>query len=198
MEAPETAMLNDRDIMNVRGVAKLLMLGEETVRCMAREGRIPAFKIGRAWRFNRNALHEWAQEQRKSQSKKSVLIIDDEERDLELVGLAVEKAGFRAVAASSGAKALEIMRQDLPDVVLLDLKMSGMDGPTVLREVRKIYGFIPAILITGYPDSGLVAQALEHGPVTLLSKPVGFKRLLSAIRMATNGGAVTPASTEGR
>ncbi len=119
-------MIHGGEIVDVRTSARLLDLHVETLRRMACDGQIPAFKEGCGWRFNCNTLHVWAEAQRESQSKKSVLIIDDEERDLELIGLAVEKAGFRAVTASSGAKALDIMRQDLPDIVLLDLKMPGM------------------------------------------------------------------------
>jgi excisionase family DNA binding protein len=180
-------MIHEGEIIDVSTAARLLGLHEETLRRMARNGQIPAFKVGRGWRFNRSTLHEWAEAQRRPETRKRVLVIDDQELDLELIGVAVEEAGFTVVTANSGAKALDIMRQELPDIVLLDLKMPGMDGPTVLSEIRKAYGSIPVILITGYPDSDLVSKALDFGPVTLLAKPVNPQQLASTAQMALNG-----------
>lgn len=186
-------MIHEGEIIDVSTAARLLGLHEETLRRMARDSQIPAFKVGRGWRFNRTTLHEWAEAQQRPEARKRVLVIDDEELDLELTGVAIEEAGFTAVAANSGLRALEIMRQNLPDIVLLDLKMPGMDGPTILREIRQAHGNLPVVLVTGYPDSDLVAEALEYGPVTLLRKPVNARQLASAVQMALNGASTIQA-----
>jgi excisionase family DNA binding protein len=180
-------LIHEGDVIDVGAAARLLGLHEESLRRMARHGQIPAFKLGRVWRFNRSTLHQWAEGQQRTGGHGRVLVVDDEESSLKLMGLVVQKAGFKAVRANSGAKALDIMRQRLPDVILLDLKMPGMDGPAILKQIRQTYGLVPVVLITGYPDSDLVARALEDGPVTLLAKPVKAQQLASTVRMALDG-----------
>ena len=187
-------MIQEGEIIDVAVAAKLLGLHEETLRRMARDGRVPSFKVGRGWRFNRTTLHEWAQAQQQTVRRKHVLVIDDEPLDLELTSLTVEKLGYTAMTANTGPKALQMMQEELPDIVLLDLKMPGMDGPTILREIQKAHSTVPVILITGYPDSDLVSRALVYSPVTLLSKPVEATRLVSVMERAINRGAEGKAS----
>jgi excisionase family DNA binding protein len=182
-------MMDDRDIVDVRGASELLRLHEETVRCMAREGRIPAFKVGRVWRFSRRSLHEWAQGQWKQEPLNSVLIVDDDEAVRNVARQVMERAGFRVLTAEGGTQALAIMRQDLPNVVLLDLRMPGMDGPTTLKAIRAEHGDVPVIIITGYPDSELVVRALDHGPVTLLAKPLDRRQLIASVQAACDGSS---------
>jgi len=99
----------------------------------------------------------------------------------------LQEEGFEAQAASTGGEALEAMRQDRPDVVLLDLKLPGMDGPTVLKNIRADYGTVPVIIVTGYPDSDLMTEALRYSPLLMLPKPVEHEQLLEAVRLAMNG-----------
>jgi len=186
-------MIHEGEVVDVGAAARLLGLHEETLRRMARNGQVPAFKVGRGWRFNRTTLREWTEAQHRHLTRKRVLVIDDEELDLELAGVAVAEAGFTAITASSGSKALQIMRQNLPDIVLLDLKMPDMDGSTILREIRQAHGDIPVVLLSGYPDSDFVTRALEYGPVTLLAKPVNAQQLALTVRMALNGASYIPA-----
>ena len=185
-------MMDDKDIVDVRGASKLLGLHEETVRAMARDGRIPGFKVGRVWRFNRRSLHEWAEAQWKREPLRSVLVVDDDEAVRELARRFIENAGFRVMAAEGGRQALDMMREELPDVVVLDLRMPEMDGPTTLRAIRDGYGDVPVIIITGYPDSDLMVRALDYGPFTLLAKPFDPHQLVASVlvasvRMACNG-----------
>ena len=90
--------------------------------------------------------------------------------------------GFRSLTAPGGAEALEIFQRDVPDLVILDLRMPGMDGPTVLREIRKGWGAIPVIILTGYPDSELMNRALEYSPITLLAKPAAAEKIAATVK----------------
>jgi DNA-binding NtrC family response regulator len=74
------------------------------------------------------------------------------------------------------------MGEKTPDVVVLDLKMAGLDGASTLKEIRTTWGFIPVIVYTGYPDSDLMRQAMESSPFTLLVKPCPPKRFVETIR----------------
>jgi len=79
------------------------------------------------------------------------------------------------------------MAGDTPDAILLDLKMPDMDGPATLKNIRDIYGDIAVIILTAYPESDLMARALEYGPITLLSKPIEMTLLVKTIASAING-----------
>ena len=62
--------------------------------------------------------------------------------------------------------------------------MDGMDGPEILREIRARCGDLPVIILTGYPDSDLMHEALQYSPLTLLAKPADPEKLISAARRA--------------
>jgi len=180
------------DIIDVGRAAQLLGVHEDTLRRLAREDKVPAFKIGGGWRFSRSALMRWAESQRpQRRTRRTVLVIDDEAFIRDVIGQAVEEAGYRVVTTSDGGEALEFMRQDLPDVVLLDLALPGMDGPTTLREIRKAHGAIPVVIITGFPDSDLMTRALEFSPVTLLAKPLELPTLVRTVHAVLNGTGET-------
>ena len=184
-------MIGEDDIVDAREAAELLGIHEETLRRLAREGKVPAFKVGGVWRFNRSSLYSWAESQPARRTPKRVLVVDDEEYILDSIGRTLQGEGFAVTMASSGPEALELMRRHVPDLVLLDLKMPGMDGSTALGEMRKAYGAIPVIIITGYPDSDLMSRALEHSPVTLLSKPIRSADLVRAVKMILAGADVS-------
>ena len=180
-------MMGTSDIIDAHKAAELLGIHDDTLRRLAREDKIPAFKVGGVWRFSRNTLMQWTGSQRPPrQLRRTVLIIDDEAFIRDVISQAIEDAGFRPVTAVGGREALEIMRRDLPDVVILDLKMPDMDGPTTLREIRKDYGSIPVVIITGYPESDLVSEMLEHCPVTLLAKPLDPDVMVQTVESVLN------------
>ncbi len=112
-----------------------------------------------------------------------VLLVDDDRELLHALSCALECNGFDVATAADGGEALERIGEKVPDVVVLDLKMAGLDGPSTLQEIRKSLGPIPVIVQTGYPDSGLMQRALEYSPITLLLKPSPPKRLVEAIRL---------------
>ena len=172
-------------MLSAQEAAVFLHVHVETIRRLARSGELPRMKVGRQWRFSRETLDRWAESHReRSTIAKRVLIVDDElslrrsQRPL----LAAE--GYDVSTAADGVEALDLMTQRVPDVVLLDLVMPNMNGATVLGEIRKRYGDLPVIIYTGYPDSELMVQALEHGPILMLAKPVVKADLLKAIRTA--------------
>ncbi len=189
-------MIGENDVLDARRAGELLGLHEETMRRLAREGKIPAFKVGGVWRFNKSSLHRWAESQSQRQpprkGRKTVLIVDDDEYVCDSVGRTVEEAGFRVLTASGGSEAVELMRgQVVPDLVLLDLVMPDMDGPTTLKEIRKAHGAIPVIVLTGYPESDLVAETLDYCPVTLVAKPPDPAMLVRTVRAVLNGVGTT-------
>lgn len=143
---------------------------EQTIRKLARSRQLPAFKVGKDWRFRRVSLLGWIERQQAASF--SVLIIDDDEDFGRALSQAVEDLGCSASAVTAGAQGLELARRSPPDLVLLDLHMPGMNGPQVLEKLRELHAGLPVVIVTGNPDGKLMPQAMRFAPLLLLSKPV--------------------------
>lgn len=172
--------------LNVRQVATLLGMHPESVRKMVREGRLPAFKAGRSWRFDRAEIETWLRArggptyaapphpvaQRPRADGCAVLVIDDDEQVATTISQMVARTGCRVRQALSGAEGLIQVSRERPDLILLDLMMPGMNGVRFLEDLRAEHATIPVALVTGHPDSNLVAEAMRHAPILLLAKPL--------------------------
>jgi PAS domain S-box-containing protein len=121
-----------------------------------------------------------------------VLIVDDDCNVRDTLQLLLASNGFDVVTVAGGSEALQQMSQKTPDVVVLDLMMGGLDGPSTLKEIRKNLGPIPVIVHTGYPDSDFMQRALESSPFTLLPKPCPPKRFVETVRRICHDNAPLP------
>ncbi len=183
-------MLDTHDVIDSPAAAEILQIHEETLRRLAREGQVPAFKVGGGWRFSRVALRKWIEAQGSRVSVPLVLLVDDDPNVHLIVKHCLTGAGYGVITASSGEEALAILEKARPSAILMDLHMpTGMNGPATIGEIRRLHGQVPVIVVTGYPDSDLMNEALAYGPIGLLSKPFEFAQLLAAVRMVTSSAA---------
>ena len=159
-------------------------MNEQTVRQYAREQRIPAVNVGRRWLIRRSALDAWIDSHQPPKQGETVLVVDDDDFVLDSVSQILEEEGFAVQTASDGTQALEQVQGRAPDLVLLDLKMPGMSGPSVLKELRTKWRDLPVIILTGYPDSDLMFEALRYAPFTVLAKPTDPEKLVAAVQDA--------------
>ena len=113
-----------------------------------------------------------------------ILVVDDERDYTETVVKRLNRRGFLAQTALGGAQALEAMASQEFDVLILDIKMPGMDGIEVLREVKKRYPKVEVILLTGHAPVDSGEQGMSVGANAYLIKPVDFEELLGAIAQA--------------
>jgi len=114
--------------------------------------------------------------------RSNLLLVDDDPAMREILSKILERADFDVSTAEDGREALEQIRRQIPDVVLMDLEMPGMDGPTTLQEIRREWGELPVILHTGHVDGPLLSRALEWSPFTVLAKPCPMDRLVQTVR----------------
>lgn len=163
-------------------VADMLGVHVETIRRMARNGEIPAFKVGKDWRFNTTEMLELRESGRAEGAAPRVLVIDDDWQVRDLVDCTLRRSGFEVSSCANGEEGLRLMERIAPDVVILDLVMPGMDGVEVLQRIRQRAQWMPVIIMTGFSDSERMQTALEYSPVTVLAKPVMSETLIAAVR----------------
>lgn len=198
-ESPrEVAHLHAEEIFDVHEAARYLKINEQTLRRLAREKQIPSFKVGGSWRFMRSRLDRWSESQQHTRRAPHILVVDDESIVRSFFQRVLESKGFRVTAAGGGREALELFSKEVPDLVILDLMMPDMNGAETLREIRMGWEFVPVIIITGYPDSELMSQALHHSPFALLPKPAVPDQLLEAVKWAIGRENLPPELTEER
>ena len=173
--------------LNAKEAAAFLGGHVETIRRLARRGDIPAYKIGKDWRFRREAILRWAEEHHLRRKPLCVLAVDDDPIVRKLITRLLEPEGFQVVTAGSGMDALAYLEKESVDLILLDLKMPEMNGAECLAELRKTDPDLPVIFITGYPDSELVVKAMRYGPFMLLAKPIDNEHLIRSVKRELNG-----------
>ena len=110
-----------------------------------------------------------------------VLVVDDESRMIRFVRMNLELEGFQVAEASNGLEALEKVRDDLPDLVVLDVMMPEMDGFETLERLREI-STVPVIMLTVKGDEEDRIRGLELGADDYVTKPFSPRELASRIR----------------
>ena len=112
---------------------------------------------------------------------KSILVVDDESRIAELARDYLEHGGFAVRVATTGEAALEIVRRERPDLVVLDLGLPGLDGLDVTREIRRGSN-LPVIMLTARDDELDKVLGLEIGADDYLTKPFSPRELVARVR----------------
>jgi two-component system KDP operon response regulator KdpE len=116
-----------------------------------------------------------------SQSERRVLVVDDEPHLLHAVQLYLEDEGFTVLTASGGQEALRKVREQLPDTVVMDVEMPGMDGFETLQELRKVSN-APVIMLTVRGEESDKVRGLRLGADDYLTKPFSQRELVERIR----------------
>jgi len=115
-----------------------------------------------------------------------VLIVDDEEDFVQMLSLRLKETGEKVFCANSGKKCLEILKQKSNeiDVVLLDIKMPGMDGMEILSQIKKNYSLLEVIMLTGHGTTQTAVQGMKSGAFDYLLKPADFNELKIKLEQA--------------
>jgi len=116
--------------------------------------------------------------------KKTILVVEDDEDIQQLVGYNLIKAGFLVEYGDSGEQALEKVKDQMPDLILLDLMLPGMDGTELFRIIRSDSKLndIPIIMLTAKGEESDIISGLDHGADDYITKPFSPKILLSRIK----------------
>ena len=124
---------------------------------------------------------------------KTILVVDDEARLVNLVKAYLEQGGFRVVTARNGREALFIARQEKPDLILLDIMMPEMDGHEFMR-VHRQERATPIILLTAKVEEDDKIIGLELGADDYVTKPFSPRELMARVRAVLRRGSQSVAS----
>ena len=112
-----------------------------------------------------------------------LLIVDDYDELREVIAMALSAEGFEITEARSGTEALKLLRESLPDLMILDIGLPDIDGVTVCEEARK-FTDIPILMLTGDTSANTAARLLDLGATDYLRKPVALVELTARVRAA--------------
>ena len=107
-----------------------------------------------------------------------MMLVDDEERYLATTSRLLYKKGYEVVTAASGAEALEKLRDEDIHVVILDVKMPGMDGITTLQEIKRLFPLVEVIMLTGHAAIESAVDGLRSGATDYLMKPTDIDDII--------------------
>lgn len=119
----------------------------------------------------------------------TVLVVDDSKFALDMTGFMLTSAGFKALTASSGLEALEILGRISVDAVIVDVNMPGMDGYTLTRTIRadNVFGDTPVVMVTTESEAKDMEKGFQAGVNAYLVKPVAPDEMVAQIRLIVGG-----------
>ncbi|WP_160724207.1 response regulator [Bacillus sp. USDA818B3_A] len=114
--------------------------------------------------------------------KEKILIVDDQFGIRILLNEVFQKEGYQTFQAANGVQALEIVTKHHPDLVLLDMKIPGMDGIEILKRMKVIDPEIRVIIMTAYGELDMIQEAKDLGALTHFAKPFDIDDIRAAVR----------------
>ena len=193
---------SDEVFLTTEEVLEYLQVNLRTVYRLIKAGKIPAVRVGRQWRFRKRDIDAWLDSQRsrgagvpsapaaaqarQGHDRPRVLVVDDEASIRELLSKTLALAEYDVDTSPDGPAALDRLRaaSDPYDLLIADLKMPGMDGLTLIRQVRRISAELPIIIITGFSTESSAIEAVNLGVAGYLTKPFRVPQVLAAAAKA--------------
>jgi excisionase family DNA binding protein len=187
----------DEVFLTTEEVLEYLQVNLRTVYRLIKAGKIPAVRVGRQWRFRKRDIDAWLDSQRTQQSagpapaaapsrqgRARVLVVDDEASIRDLLSKTLALAEYEVDTAADASTALGRVRASEYDLLIADLRMPGMDGLTLIRQVKRIRSELPVIIITGFSNESSAIEAVNLGVAGYLRKPFRVPEVLAAAAKA--------------
>jgi excisionase family DNA binding protein len=189
----------DEVFLTTEEVLEYLQVNLRTVYRLIKAGKIPAVRVGRQWRFRKRDIDAWLDSQRTQsgggavapatatparQGRARVLVVDDEASIRDLLSKTLALAEYDVDTAADASTALGRVRATEYDLLIADLRMPGMDGLTLIRQVKRIRADMPVIIITGFSTESSAIEAVNLGVAGYLRKPFRVPEVLAAAAKA--------------
>lgn len=124
-----------------------------------------------------------------------VLLVDDEEEFVRTLSERIQLRDIGSKVVLDGEKAVESLEEEIPDVMVLDLKMPGMNGIEVLKKVKEAYPQVKVVMLTGHGSEKDEEEARKLGAFDYLQKPSGLERIIDSIKKAYRSAIDTAVAT---
>ena len=193
----------EENLMDIKQTSEYLQMNKMTVYKLAREGRIPAFKVASEWRFSKDLINKWLMGQLKDkpgsqklkfekeqQARKTILVVDDDEMIQDFFVRALTE--YNILVASDGEEAVDIAAKKRPALILLDIKMPGIDGIETLRRIKEIDNNIAVVMLSAHGTLKANLEAARLGAYTSMAKPFDLGEIKTTIKSAI----ISPAKTD--
>ncbi len=115
-------------------------------------------------------------------SVKKILVVDDQYGIRVLLCEILQKDGYVMHEAANGVQALKIVEEEKPDLVLLDMKIPGMDGLEILKRIKENHAEVDVIMMTAYGELNLINEAMSLGAITHFAKPFDIDDIREVIK----------------
>lgn len=175
------------EIMTLEELADYLRVTKKTVYRLLEKHSIPSTRVGHQWRFTKEAIETWLR-QNSSGIAARILVVDDDESICSLFQDSLQQLGHVVTTVIDSAKGLELAKENDYDLIFLDLKMPGMNGAELFREIRLVKPATPVTIITGFQDSELMISAMDSGPFSVMKKPFTGSDVIAVINTYLRSG----------
>ena len=118
-----------------------------------------------------------------NKGKVRILVVDDELRYVRAIQVNLEASGYEVLTARDGQTAIDLAASEAPDLILLDIRMPGLDGYEVCRRIRE-FSAVPIIMLTALAEDADKVKGLDTGPDDYVTKPFSADELLARVRAA--------------
>jgi excisionase family DNA binding protein len=182
-------------------VLAYLQVNLRTVYRLIREGKLPAVRVGRQWRFRKTDIDEWLAGHRRGAApprpteprpvapvapaapagagRPKVLVVDDEASIRDLLAKTLALAEYEVDTAPDGREALDALRARPYDLLVTDLKMPVLDGMGLIREARRLAPRLAIVVITAHSTEATAIESVNLGVNGYLTKPFRIAKILS-------------------
>jgi excisionase family DNA binding protein len=198
---------NDESFLTTEEVLEYLQVNLRTVYRLIKAGKIPAVRVGRQWRFRKRDIDNWLDSQRphavvhaaipaappphppapaRKAGHHRILVVDDEPSIRELLVKTLSIGQYDVETAADGNAVLARLRDNSRacDLLFVDLKMPGMDGLMLIRQVKRLRPDLPVVIITGFSTEVSAIEAVNLGVAGYLTKPFRVPQVLEAAAKA--------------
>jgi excisionase family DNA binding protein len=187
--------MSDETFLTTDEVLEYLQVNLRTVYRLISAGKLPAVRVGRQWRLRRSDIDAWLDTQRVRTTRpasaptaepapRRVLVADDEAAIRDLLAKALTMAEYVVETVADGRAALERLRVQNYDLLVVDLRMPGMGGLSLIRDARRLQAALKIIIITGYSNESSAIEAVNLGVTGYVTKPFRVPQVLAAVARA--------------
>jgi CheY-like chemotaxis protein len=111
-----------------------------------------------------------------------ILVIDDDARDRGLLVAVLEERGYEVILADDGLAGLTLCHRQIPDAVVLDLNMPGIDGRSILQQLRILHPTLPVVVYSGHSSEEIEQEMLNQGATAFIQKEFSLDHLGAALQ----------------